>query len=240
DVIIRQCESVGVQPRLIESPDRSFGGQSKYGEQFQTGRCEATADGRCTLAFNSGTATSETVTVALRGRHQRINALTAITLAEVLRGHGFQIDDEAIVRGVETANHPGRLELWPGSPRFLFDGAHNPAAALALREYLDEFVKEPIAMIFGAMREKELEEMAAALFSRADIVILTGLDNPRAASVDALVAAAPENFDRERILRASSLAEAIQLARRVTPANGLVCVTGSLYLVGAAQQVLKQ
>src|SRR5207249_876983 len=82
----------------------------------------------------------------------------------------------AIIRGIETAGHPGRLEIWKGSPRFLFDGAHNPAGARALREYLDEFVKEPITMIFGAMRDKALGEMTAALFPRADRVILTTLD----------------------------------------------------------------
>jgi len=55
-----------------------------------------------------------------------------------------------------------------------------------------------------------------------------------------LVAAVPEDFDPARILRASGVDEALQLARTVTPADGLVCVTGSLYLVGATQQVLRQ
>ena len=231
EVIIRRCESVGAKPRLIES---------RYGEQFQTGGGEATADGRCILTFDRDSARYENVTVALRGRHQSVNALTAIALAEALREHGFQIPKRAIVRGIETANHPGRLEIWNGPPRFLFDGAHNPAAARALREYLDEFVKDPIVMIFGAMRDKALGEMTAALFPRADRVILTTLDNPRAASIDALVAIVPEDFDHGRVLRASSVAEALQLARTVTPTDGLVCVTGSLYLVGAAQQVLRE
>ncbi|HMH43415.1 MAG TPA: cyanophycin synthetase, partial [Pyrinomonadaceae bacterium] len=155
------------------------------------------------------------------------------------REHGFQIPPESIVRGIETTQHPGRLEIWDGSPRFLFDGAHNPAAARALRNFLDEFVKERIVMIFGAMQDKALDEMTAVLFSRADKVILTTLDNPRAASVEALVAALPEGFDQAGVLRASSVDEALQLARMVTPAGGLVCVTGSLYLVGAAQAALR-
>jgi dihydrofolate synthase/folylpolyglutamate synthase len=229
EVIMRRCESVGVQPRLIGS---------RNGGQFQTGG-EATADGRSIVAFDRDSARNENVTVALRGRHQRVNALTAIALAEALREHGFQISHDAIVRGIETANHPGRLEIWEGPPRLLFDGAHNPAAARALREYLDEFIKDRIVMIFGAMRDKALGEMTAALFSRADKVILTMLDNPRAASIDALVAVVPEDFDQGRLLRASSVAEALQLARAVTPIDGLVCVTGSLYLVGAVQAALR-
>jgi len=192
------------------------------------------------LTFESDAATYDHLTVALRGRHQSVNALTAIALAEALREHGFQIPHDAIVRGIETASHPGRLEIWKGSPRFLFDGAHNPAAARAVCEYLDEFVKEPITMIFGAMRDKALSEMTAALFPRADRVILTTLDNPRAASIDALVAVVPEDFDQARVLRAATVAEALQRARTVTPTDGLVSVTGSLYLIGAAQQVLRQ
>lgn len=224
EVIMRRCKSVGVQPRLTGS---------RNDEQFQTGG-EVTADGRCIVAFGS-----DSVTVALRGRHQSVNALTAIALAEALREHGFQIPKRAIVRGIETANHPGRLEIWEGPPRWLLDGAHNPAAARVLREYLDEFVKEPIVMIFGAMRDKALGEMTAALFPRADRVILTTLDNPRGASIEALVAVVPEDFDQGRILRAFSIDEALQFARTVTPTDGVVCVTGSLYLIGAAQAVLR-
>lgn len=231
EVIIRRCESVSVQPRLIDSRDR---------EQSQTSGGETTADGRCIVTFDTDSARYEQVTVALRGRHQCVNARTAIALAEALREHGFQIPHDAIVRGIETASHPGRLEIWEDSPRLLFDGAHNPAAARALREYLDEFIKDPIVMIFGAMRDKALGEMTAALFSRADKVILTTLDNPRAASIDALVAVAPEDFDQGRLLRASSVAEALQLARAVTPTDGLVCVTGSLYLIGAVQGALRE
>jgi len=182
----------------------------------------------------------ENISIGLRGRHQIINVSTAIALAEALREKGFAISDAAIIRGVETATHPGRLELWEGQPQILFDGAHNPAAALALRYYLEEFIKQPITMIFGAMRDKSLRGMAATLFPKADELILTKLDNPRAASTEMLRAAVPENFDMARVFQASSVAEALRLARQVTPANGLICVTGSLYLIGAAQQALNE
>ncbi len=185
----------------------------------------------------------ENISIGLRGRHQLVNVSTAIALAEALRERGFAISRAAIIHGVETATHPGRLELWEASdylPQILFDGAHNPAAALALRYYLDEFIKQPITMIFGAMRDKALPGMTATLFPKADELILTRLDNPRAASVEMLMAVVPEDFDKGRIHQASSVAEALQLADEVTPANGLVCVTGSLYLVGAVQQALKE
>jgi len=182
----------------------------------------------------------EDISIGLRGRHQVVNTLTAIALAEALRERGFAITRAAIIRGVETVKHSGRLELWEGQPQILFDGAHNPAAAVALRDYLDEFVKQPITMIFGAMGDKALPEMAATLFPKADELILTKLDNPRAASVDMLMAAVPKDFNKARVYQASCVPDALRLAREVTPANGLICVTGSLYLVGAVQQALKE
>jgi len=182
----------------------------------------------------------ENISIGLRGRHQIENAATAIALAEELRERGFAIPHEAIIKGVATARHPGRLELWEGRPQILFDGAHNPAAARALRSYLDEFVTGPVTMIFGAMRDKALTEMAGVLFPAADQLILTKLDNPRAASLEILKSAVPENFSQAKVHQASSPDEALRIAKEVTPANGLICVTGSLYLVGAVQKLLTE
>jgi len=240
EVIIRQCESAGVEPRFVDSPLWSIPVPARYSEQFSTGLWEATPDGRCLVTFETGEYVYENLRIGLRGRHQTPNALAAIALADALRERGFAITRADIIRGIESAKHPGRLELWEGAPRFLFDGAHNAASARALREYLDEFVKEPIVMIFGAMRDKAVDEMAAALVPRAEVLILTALDNPRAASVDALRAAVPGCFDEGKVLRSATAADALNLARRVSPADGLVCVTGSLYLVGTVQKILKE
>lgn len=182
----------------------------------------------------------ESISIGLRGRHQIANAATAIALAEGLREKGFAISGAAITKGVATARHPGRLELWEGSPQILFDGAHNPAAARALRDYLAEFVTQPITMIFGAMRDKALDEMAAVLFPSAAQLILTEMDNLRAASFEMLELAALDNFGATDIQRASSPEEALRVAKALTPVNGLICVTGSLYLIGAVQRVLKE
>ncbi len=187
----------------------------------------------------------EYISIGLRGRHQIANVSVAIALAEALRERGFAITDAAIVGGVETATHPGRLELWEGrpgegQPGYLFDGAHNPAAARALRDYLNEFITQPITMIFAAMKDKALAEMAATLFPKVNELILTELDNPRAATVERLASIVPVSFDQSRVHLASSPNEALELARSVTPPNGLVCVTGSLYLVGTVQEILRE
>jgi len=178
--------------------------------------------------------------LALRGRHQATNAATAIAIADALVAKSFQISREAILNGLKSAKHPGRLELWAGEPQMLFDGAHNPAAARALRNYLDEFVAVPITMIFGAMRDKALSEMMSTLFPSAAKVILTTLDNPRAASIDELVAALPDELSNSEIVRTSNVSEALQRASEISTAKGVVCVTGSLHLVGEARRLLQK
>lgn len=227
-IIASRCKAVGVEPRFVESAERA------------PRVTETSVDGQCVVTFATELGQYENVALGLRGRHQIANVATAIALAEALRERGFVISRAAIIDGVASARHSGRLELWEGPPRILFDGAHNPAAARALREYLDEFVKEPITMIFGAMRDKVLNEMAAALFPKADELILTSLDNPRAANMEMLMTAVPENFDKSRMYKASSVSKALRLARQVTPADGLICVTGSLYLVGAVQEIIRR
>lgn len=178
--------------------------------------------------------------LGLKGRHQAANAAVAVALAESLRDHGFDISEDAIRSGLQNARHPGRLELWDTQPPILFDGAHNPAAAAALRDYLAESIHQPITIIFGAMRDKALCELAAILFPAAREIILTELDNPRAATIDDLRAAVPRSFDRTQLHEASSVTDALRIAREITASDSLLLITGSLYLVGEVQQSIRE
>jgi len=227
DVIIRRCEAQGVQPTVV-------------GSQALSQLVGISRDGRCQVTIQTAHGHYVTVQLGLRGRHQIDNAVVAVALAEMLGEHGFPISRDAIVRGVGTTKHPGRLELWDSEPPVLFDGAHNPAAAGALRDYLDEFVKSPVTMIFGAMKDKRLQEMARLLFPLADKLILTEIDNPRAASLQDLLGAVPSGLDQNRIRTATSVDDALKHAQEITPDDGLICITGSLYLIGAAQAILKR
>ena len=85
------------------------------------------------------------------------------------------------------------------------------------------------------MRDKKLEEMAAILFPTADQLVLWELENPRAASLNVLQELVRDRIDSGRITTVRSASEAIRLAQEKTPAVGMVCFTGSLYLVGAAR-----
>lgn len=177
------------------------------------------------------------VNVGLPGQHQLDNAAVAIALAELLREEGFAISQSAIVDGLKSAHHPARLELIPDKPSFLIDGAHNPAGAQSLRAYLDESAARPLTLVFGAMRDKQLEQMGEILFPVADTLVLTTIDNPRSASRDALQTIA-RRFAKGTVLSSESSAEALQIAIANTPAEGLICIAGSLYLAGELRPLI--
>ncbi|HEX8473119.1 MAG TPA: Mur ligase family protein [Pyrinomonadaceae bacterium] len=224
-VIRRRCADCGVAPRFATRDIRVEG---------------ATPDGRLRASFTTRRDTYENVTLALRGRHQTDNAAVAIELAEVLCEQGFPVSRAAIIEGLERAEHDGRLEMLADvAPPLLLDGAHNPAGARALRDYLGEFVHAPVSMIFGAMRDKELDEIGATLFPFARRLILTQPANPRAASPVDLMNAIPPATDSSTITLAPSVREALRVARAQTPSGGLICVTGSLYLVGEVKSILE-
>jgi dihydrofolate synthase / folylpolyglutamate synthase len=168
----------------------------------------------------------ENVRLGLRGQHQIDNAAVAIRLAELLH-----ISDSAIRSGLESAQHPGRLELIDHKPALLLDGAHNPAGCRSLREYLDEFAPRPITLVFGAMRDKQLDQIGEILFPVADVLVLTPVDNQRSASTE-MLRSITDRFARGTVIETSSSAEALRVAIATTPQGGLICIAGSLYLIG--------
>jgi dihydrofolate synthase/folylpolyglutamate synthase len=215
DVIRKRCNQCGVRVSL-----------PGY-RAFELG---ATPEGMFAVTLETSEDRYENVHLMLRGRHQITNAGLAIQLAEALRRRGFAIPKAAIVDGIQRVRHDGRLGVCGDS--ILLDGAHNPDAARALREYLDEFVKGPLTLIFGAMKDKQVAEMAAILFPGVNYLILTQPDNPRAASVESLQSIAENFVSRENIFALPNVSEALRKAQALTSADGRICATGSLYLVG--------
>ena len=230
EVILKQCAEHNVTPRLVPDSLKVIG---------------AERDGRLRVQIKTATRSYEDVLVGLRGRHQLTNVSTAVALCEALCESGFNIPREAVIKGIETAEHKGRLEIWEGPPSLLFDGAHNAAGARALRAFLDEFVNAPITLLFGAMRDKALEEIAATLFPAVSRLIFTQPANPRSATPEEIaraVAAATitPGIDSSRIKLVPSPAEALKLARRETPPRGVILITGSLYLVGEIMHMIQE
>jgi dihydrofolate synthase/folylpolyglutamate synthase len=177
------------------------------------------------------------VVLVLEGEHQVENAETALNIAQGLEYQfRFEIEDgECIVRGLQNARHPGRLE-WIGN--VLLDGAHNQGGARALAAYLDEFVECPITLVFGAMGDKNVAEIAEILWPRAHRVILTSPQNVRALTADELADMKPNEIDSARITKTNSVSEAMGIAISNARSDETILVTGSLYLVGEARKLL--
>jgi dihydrofolate synthase/folylpolyglutamate synthase len=189
----------------------------------------------------------------LAGEHQQRNIALAIAAAIELRnqssyniGHsniknGYNITNSAIEAGIETTQWPGRLEWLP--PNLLLDVAHNPAGAWTLRAAIARLPEsQPRTLIFSCLRDKDLREMAQILFPLFDAtggrprdhIVLAPIANPRAASLDELLEAA-RKLDTPAHA-AHSPAEALALARSLTPPDGIILATGSVYLVGALRE----
>jgi dihydrofolate synthase/folylpolyglutamate synthase len=187
--------------------------------------------GRFTFSYTTESDHYERVRVGLRGRHQVVNGLTAIHAAEALRDSGFAISHSAIEEGLAKAEWPGRLELVPGQPGILLDGAHNPAGAHSLRAYLDEFVHEPVTLVLGILDDKDADEIASILLPAAENVVLTRPSSPRARDPRTLTRVGGAKI-------ADSAPEALDVARRLSGGEGLIVVAGSLYLVGETRALL--
>ena len=225
EVLRGQCARYSITPLLADCETEVHG---------------AYARGRLEVTFRTPVDVYQNVRLNLAGRHQIINASLAITLAEALRErHCLDIPRAAIIAGLERAEHAGRLEWQEGEPAFLFDGAHNTAGARALRAYLDEFVREPFTLLFAAMRDKDLSGMAAQLFPAAQRLILTEMDNARTATREMLGQLAFHHTEAENVTLTNSVSEAIDAALERTSPPGLICVTGSLYLIGEVRATVQ-
>ncbi|MES1260449.1 MAG: folylpolyglutamate synthase/dihydrofolate synthase family protein, partial [Acidobacteriota bacterium] len=162
----------------------------------------------------------------LAGEHQVENTRAAVAALMALA-----IPPAAIREGIAQARWAGRLERVATHPDVILDGAHNPAGARALAAYIRRFFSgEPIRIIYGAMRDKAVEEVTATLFPLAAEVIVTEPDQPRALSPEALA----EFVDHPRLLRAANVAEALA---RAASEPMTTFVTGSLFLVGEARAI---
>ena len=173
--------------------------------------------------------------VALRGPHQRGNAALAAAALRALAGVDVPVPEGAIATGIATARWPGRLEEIGG---VLLDGAHNPDGAAALAAALPVLHPgRPVELVFGVLADKDHAGMLRALAPAVRRFHLVTPATPRARAAASLADAA-----RALGLLADvypGLPDALACARRAAGDGGLVCVAGSLYLVGEARELLE-
>jgi Folylpolyglutamate synthase len=188
------------------------------------GRARATAT-------HIASATRFKIAPQLAGRFQLYNALNAVATAQILQSKGFRVSGSDIEQGIAAATWPGRIEKVQANPDIYLDGAHNPAAARELAAFLDEnFANRKLILIFGALRDKAVDEIAGILFPRATEVIFTEPRTPRSISAAQLAEIAGHHASHFEIIPDAEKALAAVLAK--TKPQDAIFVTGSLYLVG--------
>lgn len=177
---------------------------------------------------------------ALEGEHQAVNAACAVALLEACVAPRIRIPERAVRRGLAQVSWPGRLERLRRHPEILCDGAHNPAAADCLKIHLQARLSEEqgrrLILMIGMMQDKNLSAFLKALVPLADVVILTRIKSPKAATVHALKEALPV-IAHPAYERAAPEA-AFDLATGLASDNDLICVTGSLFLVGHVKSLM--
>ncbi len=179
-------------------------------------------------------------TTALAGSFQRENARLAVGAALLLRDAGLTISDAAIAQGLAQAMWPARFEVIDGSPPIVIDGAHNGDSCRRLVESLAQrFPGQRIVLVFGSSRDKDLERMLAELAPAVSIWVLTHSGHPRAmldlpALEQCILQADPQAYVQIEPLVADALTQACELATL----DGVVCVTGSLFVAAAAREAL--
>jgi len=157
----------------------------------------------------------------LAGEHQIDNAVTAALALDALG---------VSPQGIAEARWPGRLEHISPNPDVILDGAHNPAGARALARYLERFYADRKRwMIYGAMRDKSIEEIVGILFPLADELIFTAPESPRALRPEAVVELAGRGRATPNIVAA------LEAVQKEASAEDVILITGSLFLVGEAR-----
>ncbi|MFA0751834.1 MAG: hypothetical protein SLRJCFUN_002237 [Candidatus Fervidibacter sp.] len=170
----------------------------------------------------------------LLGTHQLPNFACALAAAELLRERGWAISDDAIVKGAQQAQMAGRLQLLslPDFPcPVLLDGAHNPSAATVLARALRTLFRyRQLHLVFGVLADKDAAGIAAKLLPLADTVWVTQPKSERALPAQRLADLCAPFGKPTRVY--PSVKEALMAAAQAAQRDDLICVTGSLYLVG--------
>jgi dihydrofolate synthase/folylpolyglutamate synthase len=193
------------------------------------------------FAYRSGSREFDGLSCALAGRHQMDNAACALALLDAATPAGVTVDEAAVRQGLRSVRWEGRLEPIERDPLLLLDGAHNPAAAEVVARYLDAFrqrhPESRVILVLGMMRDKDHRGFVAPLRQVVSEVILTEASLARSATVHELRPSFADWW--QPIHEASSPTDALLLAKTRASRQDLICVTGSLMLLGDIKATLR-
>jgi dihydrofolate synthase/folylpolyglutamate synthase len=184
----------------------------------------------------AGRLDSYEVSIPLLGDHQMVNAATAVGALEALVEGGARISKDSLINGMARVKWPGRFQIISNSPAILLDGAHNQDSAEKLSHAIEHYLKfKKAVLVIGASSDKDVSGMAAALAPITAQVIATRSRNPRAMAPEKIA----REFARYNIPYdiTSDITSAMNRAVALAGKSGLICVTGSLFIVA---EVLEQ
>lgn len=207
------------------------------GYDFAVDEIRAEGDGQL-FCLKTGMTPPEKYSIPLLGRHQADNAALAVVACRQVASGERRLTPKAVEAGLAKTIWPGRFEVFEGKPAIVVDGAHNPDGAAVLRQTLDEVYGRPVVFLFGALADKDYGSVISSLFKKGDRAIVLRPDSERAAEPEDIARAIKQTgVEAETAADAqAALRKAVELA---TPA-GLVCVTGSLYMIGSVREHVRR
>ena len=180
-----------------------------------------------------------TIPVSLRqpGRHMLENAALALVLANEV-GALSRLDDAAAGAALEATALPGRLEVLRVAPLVIADGAHTRASVEALVGTVDARHPARIVAVVSATRGKDAAHVLEPLVRRADAVVATSAEPSRSLPAAELARSLERRVPRTTTTCFDFPSDAIRAAMGSAGRDGIVCVTGSMYMAGAARRIL--
>ena len=175
--------------------------------------------------------------IALLGEHQLQNAAVVLEAVRVLRRRGWEIPETAVVRGLEQARWPGRMELVRRNPDVILDGGHNPQCMEALARALRGlYPGKRLMFLTGVLADKNWSAMMGELLPLAKEFYTVTPDSPRAMPAGELAAW----LERQGVkaFPCGSVREGLKRSLETSGPEDVVCACGSLYMIGEARHLL--
>jgi len=216
----------------LKTPLSITGGDIDFSHRFETSREHGPHTRIC---LTTPTSKFEHLRVPLHGKHQAINCGLALAMLDKLKSIGYEIDNEKAEEGLNSVSLAGRMEMIWYDPRIMIDAAHNAASIQALIHAIGQNIPyDSMVVIFGCNSDKDVRGMLEKLQYGADKVIFTHSNSPKAVSPEDLAEMYTEICGK-MCQTASSLGQALLLAKSAVSKEDLICITGSFYLIGQAK-----
>jgi dihydrofolate synthase/folylpolyglutamate synthase len=226
-VLKKAAEQTGCDIRIL-------GEDIEFSYRFESSRATGPHTRVC---ISTPTSRFDHLRVPLLGEHQAHNCGVALGIIDELRKRGFEVSEQAAIDGLAKVNVQGRLELLRPVPRTIIDAAHNASSVAALMRAIGQNVGyDSMVVIFGCSQDKDIEGMLDQIQLGADKVIFTSTGTARSADPHELLARFQEKSQKMAQV-GDSLQSAFEIARRCVTREDLICVTGSVHLVGLAKRL---